>query len=287
MPLSGEVHTVTPVAIPGTDQQLVCSGSGAEYRVMTAWPDGPPPSGGFPVVYVLDADTSFGTFVEGVRLRARRADATGVAPGIIVGITYPAGEPNDRGRRRLDYAPAGSRDSGGGDAASLLALLDEVIKPRVAEAYAVDPARQSIFGHSLSGRFVLEVLATSPASFDTYVAVSPSIWLERDQLMRDIEALEDHDADLLSSRQVMVTVGEYEQVLAPWQLGTDGAEAIAARRRERRMVDDAREVATRLGDVCGRVWFEEFPGEDHASVLTVSISRALRFCLSPKGQRCV
>ena len=50
------------------------------------------------------------------------------------------------------------------------------------------------------------------------------------------------------------------------------------------MVSRARTFAERLGRTSAgglRVQFEEFAGEDHASVVPIAISRALRFALAP------
>ena len=60
------------------------------------------------------------------------------------------------------------------------------------------------------------------------------------------------------------------------------ADAIAERQERRQMVDDAREMAARLSAICGTVRFDLFPAEDHASVVPVSIGRAIRFCAEPR-----
>jgi len=113
------------------------------------------------------------------------------------------------------------------------------------------------------------------------VAVSPSLWRDRDAVFTAVGALQEDPARPLSDRRVLITVGEYEQTLAPWQVGQPGTDAIAQRRRDRQMVDDARRLAARLDPLTATVRFELFAGEDHASVVTLSISKCLRLCLAP------
>lgn len=42
----------------------------------------------------------------------------------------------------------------------------------------IDPDRQSLFGHSFGGLFVLYSLFTRPSAFTTWIAASPSIYWE-------------------------------------------------------------------------------------------------------------
>lgn len=268
-----------PVTVPRSSQHVVASEAGLAYELRLAWPVVPPPPTGYPVIYLLDADTSFGTCVEAIRMRAPRVDATNVTAAVVAGIAY-SGERPAQQRRQLDYTePPLQAAPGQGGAPAFRAFLEERIKPVVAARLPINTNRQTIVGHSLAGRFVLDTLCASPTSFDTYVAISPSVWASRQQLF---DALDGAGA-ALRTRHVMIGVGEYEERLAPWQVGQPGTAAIAERRQERGMVRDARRVAARLSDLCARVSFEEFPQEDHASVLLVALSRALRFALAPRA----
>jgi len=275
------------VGIPHSLTYHVRSRRGRDYRLWLAWPQQPAPPAGYPVIYVLDANATFGTFVDAIRMRAHRPDATGVGPAIVAGIAYPVDTAYERTRRVYDYTPAGAKGGAdgqeqGGGAAEFLDFIEQDIKPIVHASHAIDRTRETLFGHSLGGRFVLHTLCTAPELFETYVAVSPSIWWDREQLFGAVAALEHGPGRQHRDRRVMVTVGEYEQRLAPWLLGAPQAEAIAQRQQRRQMVDDAREMAARLAAICGSVRFDVFPAEDHASVVPVSIGRAIRFCAEPR-----
>lgn len=81
------------------------SASGQDYRIAVAEPIAPAPADGFPVIYLLDASGMFGTLVEAIRMRARRPDATGVGPAIVVGIMHDASTSPAHGGRIYDYTP--------------------------------------------------------------------------------------------------------------------------------------------------------------------------------------
>ncbi len=257
-------------------------------RVMVAWPEESPPAAGYPVLYLLDGAATFGTLVEAIRMRAHRPAATGVVPAVVVGIGSEREGPYDRVRRTFDYTPpnaagaATGLETGGRDAFERF-LLGELAE-RIESRYPIDSSRRSLLGHSLGGFFVLDLLLRRPDAYTGYVAISPSIWWDPDRLFQAADGL----GAVLGGAKLgaMISVGEYEQALAPWQARSDEAESMVARRNARGMVDNARELARRLAGWESRgltVRYDEVAGEDHASVVLSSLSRALRFVLAPHG----
>lgn len=288
---------IQPVQIPETERHTLSSRAGREYEILLARPSGTPPPGGFPAIYLLEANATFGTFVDAIRMRSARPEVTGVVPTVVVGIAYPGALVSDRSRRTFDFTagPAageshrpgaiGHPPGGTGGADALLDFLRHEVRPFVADRIAVDPERETLFGHSLAGYFVLRTLLTAPGAFRGYVAASPSIWWDEAGLLaavREMGAGEGERSAL--ARRVMVTVGEYEQKLAPWEEALPQAPTTAARRGTRTMVESARRLAERLREEGGggvEVAFEEFAGEDHASSVLRTIGRCLRFVLAP------
>ena len=159
--------------------------SGREYRILIARPEQPAPPGGFPVVYLLDGNAVFATMVEAVRLQSRRPERTGVVPAIIVGIGYPTEQPFSAERyydftlpvppEALPAKPGGGAWPAHGGAQAFLAFIEEELKPQLERELPIDCGRQTIFGHSLGGLFVLHTLLSKPQAFSTYIAGSPSI----------------------------------------------------------------------------------------------------------------
>ncbi len=278
-----------PVCLPETDARVV-EVSGRAYRVSIAAPAGPTPPGGFPVLFLLDAGSFFGTVVETVRLRSRRPDATRVTAALVVGVDCAT---DSREQREREYRwPGGAPD--------LLQFMTGRLRELIDADYTVDWSRQILLGHSLGGFFVLYALASRPDAFNAYVALSPSIWCNRAYLWQGVDTLSQR---LRQAVKVFISVGEYEQKLAPWQSASVSAPAsepppalaslpasasataagsVEQRRTARAMVDNARELADRLaGTSVVEVEFHDFPAEDHASAALAGIHRCLRFVLSP------
>lgn len=269
--------------LPRTHDFLLTSREGREYRLLVAEPDAEAPPEGFPVLYVLDANSCFGTVVESQRVQARRREKTGVAPQLIVGIGYPGDEPFDTVRRTLDYTiPADSeklpprRDGsdwpphGGADA--FLDFIETEVKPVIEGRFQVNRRRQAIFGHSFGGLFVLHTLFTRPDAFQGYIASSPSVWWNDYALLTEEKAFRERCRRSPVNIRLKVTRGELEKGRGPAaQLPATPSSTTFG---------GAKEMAARLGELEGRgitIEFEEIQNANHGSVIPVAINRGLRF----------
>jgi len=265
------------VTLPRTWQQFVRSEhTGREYQIMVAIPHSPPPAAGYPVIYVLDGNSVFGTMVEAARLQSRRPEKTGVRPQVIVGIGYRTKEPFDPARM-VDYSlpiphkelpsPPGREawpEHGGAD--QFLRVIEEEVKPLISQHVQIDRTMQSLFGHSLGGLFVLHTLFTKPEAFQTYIAGSPSIHFGRELLREEeekfVQRLQSATGQQTEETRLMIAMGELEE------------------RHPSRMYELAEAMANRLASIEGQglnVEFRVFAEENHTSVLPILISRALRF----------
>ncbi len=278
----------SPVMMPRSQQFDLRSALGREYRIFIAEPsaDGSiePPPGGYAVFYVLDGNAMFGTAVDAVRFQR------GMTPALVVGVGYPADGPLDIQKRYRDFtpptppehiwsrgtSPRARPDATGGED-DFLEFIESILKPEVERRFPVDRTRQSIFGHSLAGRFVLHTLFTKPEAFSHYIAASPSIWWNDRSIVREARAFVDaRDADA-PAISLLLTAAEFEQRVAP---GTPPARAEFFAMA--RMVDSARELAALLEPLADRgvsVAFIEYPGENHGSVVPSALSRSVRFSL--------
>ncbi len=275
-----------------TETRDVCSRTGAVYRLFISRPDAPPGPGGFPVLYLLDGNATFPIAAVAAALQSRRTQATGVVPGLVVGIGYPVDDYLDSERRSFDYTPAipagdlAPRPDGSpwpkvGGAAHFLDFLEHDLQPMLARDFPVNVGRQAIFGHSFGGLFVLNALFTRPSAFRSYVAASPSIWFGNCAVLGARDAFIADTQRLREPRDLLVTVGSLEQPAAE----TDAAGGTEARKsdwvKRNRMVENARELVRSLSVMQNlRLSFKEFDDENHSSVLPAAISRAVRFALS-------
>ena len=221
---------------------------GRHCAVRVAAPAGPVPAGGWPVAYVLDLK----------QFDMMCADPGGL-PGVLVGLG-PA-VPEDR---RRDYVPAGwgrihAPASEAGDdavatagrlhtgAARWLRVLDQV-RARIDAEWHPDPHRQVLCGHSLGALFALYVLTHRPRAFDGYVLSSPSVWWGNRYAARLLRRRRAWlCAQGLPALGMRLTVGEYEQGLAPAEHGSSVDDAERARRlhmrQTRAMVDGMQGLA--------------------------------------------
>lgn len=255
--------------------------AGRDYRIFVAWPSIAPPPEGFGVLYLLDANASFCTMVEAMRMQSRRPQSTGVEPFVVVGIGYPTDEPFDLERRAFDYTPQvaperiGARPNGEawpriGGAAEFRAFLFDQVMPEIARSYPVDDRRQALFGHSLGGLFVLDTLLQTPGWFQAYLASSPSLWWGERVLFDRLGPM----AAALPPAIVQISVGALEQAATSGD-GTTGDDYARWSQRNR-MIDNARDFASGLAAVPGLdVRFHLFENEHHGSVVASAISRAI------------
>lgn len=273
--------------LKNVEQRTIPAKNGDIYRVFIIKPQAPAPESGYPVLYALDGNSVAALFSTLSRSHSGRNELSGFEPGLVVAVGYPTDNLLDMRRRSRDYTPAKATPNSGtylkpedtGDAERFLDFIEQELKPAIQAEFKTNPSRQSIYGHSFGGLFVLHALLTRPGTFANYISASPSIWwADRAILKTSAEFLSRKPA--LNSVSVFLMVGGLEQTVTPDQASAKDAKDIAIRLQERRMVGDAREMAERLASLKERglsVRFEEIPNETHNSVTLLSAIKAYRF----------
>ena len=295
-----------PFDLPKLQQTILKSASGAPYRIVVATPAGPAPAAGYPVIYVVDGNAWTDLVSEIIRTNVDWGIQSRVEPAVVVGIGYPTATAVDLVRRGLDFtspATPGHPDPdvlpgpNGGDI-TLMNFIDNTVKPVIEARFPIDRTRQTLLGHSLGGLFTLEALFARPGSFQTYVALSPSIWWNNRTPLRqaqDFLARPGRPAKL----RVFLSVGDLEQFRSPTyvahdrfddrkafeaegktdvQADADVAAGYASMDR-RTMVTNVRRMAALLAAGHIQTKFVEFPDEDHFSVVPAALGRAVPFAL--------
>ena len=285
-----------PVTVPLAKQfDFKSKITGRDYRIFISRPILAAPQSGYPVVYLFDGNGFFGTATEAGRLMSVGGE---VRAAVIVGIGYPTESmltvqtlrlkdmTTSTTAERLAASrplPGMTLDSTGGLDA-YLQVVEQEIKPLVARQARIDPADQTLIGHSLGGLAVLRALFTEPTAFRTFVASSPSIWWDGRSVLAGEAAFSARVARGEVEPRVFIDVGGLEQTALNAAPGMTLAESKALMDRTR-MVDNAAELGARLGAIKGGPRYQVttlvFPDETHMSVIWAATTRGLRFALDP------
>jgi len=226
--------------------------------------------GPFPVVYVLDGNSSFGLVAQTVIPMMFVGEIPAV---IVVGIGYEVESPMEvAALRSRDLLPsleegyiervAGTIFDAGpgilpGGADAFLAFIEEEVKPLVAANHAVDSSDETLAGYSFGGTFASHVLFNSTDSFDRYLIGSPVLDWDDGLLFKNEDAYA--SSERVMRKHLFLSAGEYEveNRIRP------GVERMIERLAER--------------DYEGLDWASHiFPEETHGSALGPTMSRGLR-----------
>ncbi|MBX2832080.1 MAG: prolyl oligopeptidase family serine peptidase [Rhodospirillales bacterium] len=295
--------TSIPVSSQSVFEHIVHSDIlGRDMQLLVWKPEQAAPESGYPVIYSFDGETSIPIFAEFAAQAARVGARYKLVAPLIVGFAempdYWSG-PNAMDQRTFDFTPPADQYDvperpnlkpwpklGGGDA-YLQAVIAE-FKPMIAEIYAVDQTRETLFGHSLGGMMVLHALATHPDAFDAYVAASPSIWFNKPERMAEMrDFLARSDFSQTAPIPLMLSVGGEEAKLDDWEMlmPPDARERRKAWKHSNDMVNNAREMASMITEKgMSRIdlSFAIFDGEDHHTAKPITINRAIRFAMTPR-----
>ena len=141
----------------------------------------------YPVLYLIDGalDQDF-HYIAG--LAQYGALSGGFEEAIVVGV-----QTKDR-RAELTWRsadPAENRDfPTNGNGAAFRRFLTDEVKPLIDETYRTN-GEDALMGESLAGLFVTESLLRHPATFDRYIAISPSLWWDFGSLGKEARRLVD------------------------------------------------------------------------------------------------
>jgi predicted alpha/beta superfamily hydrolase len=212
----------------------------------------------YPVVYVLDAETNFGA----TSYIARRLTKNGDIPAVlVVGVAYDTTYEDFYVKRARDLTPvATSRFPGSGGAARFARVLEREVFPFVAAHYRVLAGDRTLYGHSFGGLFALYVLFEHPGLFQRVIALSPSIWYAR--------------RDLVSREKAAYERARPPRGILYTAVGADESEYF---------VEDWRELTARLRSrpyPALHLKSENLAGENHRSIFGAAFTNGLCYVFS-------
>lgn len=244
--------------------QLTSKYTNKTYDIEIYIPETELPSEGLPIYYVLDGLYYFSFVRDVVRIQQLNRGKTGVNPAIVIGICHQKEEMREQ--RFIDFtAPAkhvimperakGKLPIGYGGAERFFKFIELELKPYIEQHYSVNRQAQYLFGHSLGGYFALWCLYTNPRAFKNYIAISPSVWWNSEELLNMAHLLVENGASH-GKHHVFIAAGEHEGF----------------------MVEDANRIRALLNEHHLSTELYIAPDENHASVVPTVVSRAVRFC---------
>jgi uncharacterized protein len=251
-----------PVTIPRAKQYDITSKiNGRTYRVFVSTPFQAEAGRKYPVIYLFDGNWYFGP----TSINATESSI----PAIVVGIGYPTEDNRAIGSRRgfeltISREPNDKDDTTRGGAPAFLRFVSEELKPFINARYAVDPARQILYGKSLGGLAALHQMFTDPTAFSTYVIISPAI--------------------ARNNREVLKGEAEFSRRAQAGELNLRILVAVGGNETTGPMIPNASELATRLAALNPekvKVTYNVIPDENHVLVSLASLGRTLGFIQKP------
>lgn len=136
----------------------------------------------YPVIYVLDASQNFYVLTG----MLKQLLPWQIPNSIVVGIKN-----TDRTR---DFTNTnvpfqrGQESKTSGGASNFLKFIDKELKPFINNKYPTEN-NNTIIGHSTAGLFVLYTFLHHENSFDNYLAIDPSLWWDKENLVKETQKL--------------------------------------------------------------------------------------------------
>ena len=149
------------------------------YKIWVAVPNKPAPAQGYPILYLLDGNSSLSRISETL-LKA----ISDKRPPVLVFIGYNTPLPFDLKARTYDYTPLATEGSAngspmgrgrvGGGSTVFRSLLEKKIIPLSEYSLPINPAQRALWGHSYGGLFVIDSYLHA-SCFTHFFSASPSL----------------------------------------------------------------------------------------------------------------
>jgi predicted alpha/beta superfamily hydrolase len=213
-----------------------------------------------PVVYLLDAEYSFGAIAYTIR---RLIKDKLIPPVLLVGVAYEVSYDEYYQRRERDFTPTKAHLNEfpyAGYGKSFGRFLRQELVPFINRPCRVIPEDRTIIGLSFSGLFLAYLLFNEPHLFNRYIIVSPSLWWDNAIIFQYESGYREKSTQLQA--RVYLAAGEDD---GPWILrDLKRIDKVLSERHYQRL-------AYRV---------KLYPEETHRTVFPIAVSHGLRFVFS-------
>lgn len=156
----------------------------------------------YPVIYLLDGGVTQDWPTYSASIRAAMA-AGQVRPAILVGIATEDRQ-NELTERSKDRRIVRQWPNHG-QSDRFRRYIETEVKPLVESRYRTN-GDDAVLGESAAALFIVETFLRQPTLFDRYLAVSPSLWWDRESLSKNAASL--LAAHPEGDRQLLLTIGD-------------------------------------------------------------------------------
>jgi uncharacterized protein len=223
------------------------------------------PTDSLPIVFVLDADMSFGLVYDIVRWLNWGREIPYVA---VVGISYGTGQKDWWAKRSRDFSESKDATKLWGDwplaggAANFKSFIENELFQFLESEYKLKGYSKTIIGLSFGGLFCADVLFSKPELFKNYIILGPALlWNDKEIFKQESKFAENHST---LNAFVFTSIGELdnEDIKTPYN---EFINQIKSRNYKGLTLE---------------TWTVE--NEDHLSMLPASVTRGLRTIFNTK-----
>ena len=144
----------------------------------------------YPVLYLLDGDAHFHSVTALIQILATGVNGTFVVPEMIVVAIPNTNRMRDLTPTAATFDPNGAPTKafgGGGGMSNFFQFIKSELIPHIDSTFRTAPYRMFV-GHSLGGLAAIDAIYTMPETFNSYVAIDPSLWWDRRLLLTQAKA---------------------------------------------------------------------------------------------------
>jgi len=177
------------------------------------------PLDSLPIIFVLDADMSFGLAYDVVRWLNWGKEIPNVA---IVGISYGSGQKNWWDKRSRDFTPSKDQTkiwgdwplSGGGD--NFKKFIEFELFKFVKDEFNLNGNHKTIVGLSFGGLICTDILFSNPDLFENYIILGPALlWNDKEVFKKEAKYFTNHKN---LNANVFTAIGNLDDktIVEPW-----------------------------------------------------------------------
>lgn len=194
-------------SIGNSDFKIHSSEVGDDFEIVVDLPDDYSNRQSYPLILYLDAGINSGKKIPKL---IKRKDA------VLVGVKHLG---SYKKLRRRDFIPAHIKKKGSnydyysndpkyGQAEKFHSFLEKELLPLLDKKYSINEKDRTIIGHSLGGLFVVYACFRQGRLFDNFLAISPSLWINYQNIW-DFERAYFKENKSLDAR-LYLAAGSYE-----------------------------------------------------------------------------